>query len=140
MNEDALTKMKAILGEDKIRLLIGQADKNTLIITLGGGMDFMKLAIAAAGKKNNIEQDAVAARALTMLPKERSIVALVSPSNGWNKAVNIITSLGQLGNIAPVKATPQAPMAGTVSFDKGGWTFSAYVPSDGLKEVIKCVI
>ncbi|MFB3893345.1 MAG: hypothetical protein ACE15C_15135 [Phycisphaerae bacterium] len=140
MDEADRTKMKAILGEDKVRLLIGQADKNTLIITLGGGMGFMKLAIESAGKKNKLEQDAVTARTLTMLPKERAIVALVNISNAWNKGMNMAASMGAIGSVAPVKATPQAPMAGTVSFDKGGWTFSLYMPSEGLKEVVKCVM
>lgn len=136
MDAEARQMMRQILGDDKAQLLIAQPDDKTIVITVGGGTEFMKTALAAAGeRKDRIASDTLVKASMDQLGvKQPGIVAMVNISNAYNFVGGL---MAMMGGTRPLPAAAMPPAAGAVSFDKGGWTFKATVPASAIKECVK---
>lgn len=137
MEEADRDKMKAILGEDKIRLLIASTDPKTLVITIGGGKGFLTEAIkTAAGRTGRLHMSPEAAKALAMLPRQRMAVGLFNVGNIFTIIKNISAAIGEeQPPIPPI--TAKEPFVGSMSIKGNAISFNAYLPTKTVGEVTK---
>ena len=72
MAEAERAQVKAILGEDKIRIFLAAVDKTTVVSTIGGGKPFLADAIKRAKEGGSILADPGTIQALKYMPKNCS--------------------------------------------------------------------
>ncbi len=136
MEEDSRERMKAVLGEDKIRLLIASADDKTLVITMGGSKTFLAEAMKTAGGTGTLHTDPGTAKSLAMLPKNRMAVGLLNIGNIFKVITNITVAIGEgPPPIPPIAA--EEPFAGSVSIEGSDMSFTGYLPTKTIGEIVK---
>ncbi len=135
LGEDDRAQLKAILGADKLQIMVAEADKKTLVLTLGGGKGFLTAALkTAAGSSGKIGADAGAAKALAMLPKNRMAVGLLNVGNIFKLVKKIAVALGE--EPPPLEIDAPVPLAGSMSIDKNDVSMVGYIPTQTVKNVI----
>lgn len=139
MEEDDRDKMKAILGEDKVRLLIASADAKTLVITLGGSKALLAEAMKTACGTGTLQTDPGVAKSLAMLPKQRMGVGLLNIGNIFKVIKNISAAVGEPPPpIPPIAA--EEPFAGSISIQGVDMSFTGYLPTKTVGEIAKTVM
>jgi hypothetical protein len=139
MGESDRAKLKAILGDDKIRFLVGKADAKTLVITLGGGKQFMATALETAkARSGKIPADPGAAKALAMLPKKRMGVGLLNLGNIMTVVKKVAAALGEAP--PPINLIAPTPLAGSVSIEKSDVLLVGYIPTDAIQGIVGAVM
>lgn len=136
MKEGDRAAMKAIFGEDKVRILVGTADANTVVITFGGGTEMMAKALATAKAGNGaILQSAGAAEAMKHMPRKPTQLVLF---NGGNLVELILAGMRKIEPDAalPFTLTCKTPVAMGVAQGKNAMSFAIYVPSKLVKEAV----
>ena len=128
------TKLRAVLGEDKIRLLVAQADAKTLVLTLGGGKSFLAAALGAAGGTGKLAADPATAKSLKMLPTRRMAVGLLNVGNVIKVIKSVSMALGE--EPPPINIQAPEPIAGSISVEKSDVQIVCYIPSDTVKNVM----
>ena len=139
MDESGRAKLKTILGDDKIRLLVGKADAKTLVITLGGGKEFLDTAMKTAkARSGKLRADPGTATALAMLPKKRMGVGLLNVGNIMTVVKKVAAAVGEtppsINLIAPT------PLAGSMSIEKSDMLLVGYIPTDAIQGIVGAVM
>ena len=134
MKEGDRAKLKALLGEDKLRVLVGSLDDKTLVMTIGGGTKFFTQALETAGGTGKLEQDPNIAKALAQLPKDRLMAAVLSVPNILGIVTKAATAMGE--PVPPLKMAPAVPFAGSLAVEKGDVLLTGYVPAESIREII----
>jgi len=137
MDEEDRSTMKAVIGEDKVRLLVAEADGRTLVITFGGGRKFLSRALEAAAGGGKLESKPDVAESLAMLPKRRIAVGLLSASNLMTLAKNIATAVGE--EAPPLQVAPTPPFAVAVTVERTDMGLVAYLPTATIKEIVRAM-
>lgn len=88
MDENQRKIMRGFIGEDKIRILLAQADKNTLVVTCGGGKDFLDEAMRAAKEGGTIHKDKHVLEAMEFMPKNLNTLMALNSANLVQKIVD----------------------------------------------------
>ncbi len=136
MKEDDRQKMKTILGEDKVRLLITAVDKKTLVITIGGSKSLLVEALKTAKGTGILHKNPGITRALAMLPKKRTAVVLYNVSNIFKIVTNIMAAIGEeMPPIPPMVA--DEPFVGSISIEGRDISAVGYLPTSTIGEVTK---
>ena len=139
MEEDDRNKMKTILGEDKVRLLIASVDAKTLVITIGGSKTFLAEAMKTAKGTGTLHKDPGVAKTLAMLPKNRMGVGLLNIGNIFKVIKNISAALGEPPPpIPPIVA--EEPFAGSISIEGRDVSVVGYLPTKTVGEIAKFVM
>ncbi len=136
MGENDRQKMKAILGEDKVRLLITAVDKKTLVITIGGSKSLLVEALKTAKGTGTLPANPSIIRALAKLPKKRTAVVLYNVGNIFKIITNISAAIGEeMPPIPPIVA--DEPLAGSISIEGTDISAAGYIPISTVSEVVK---
>jgi hypothetical protein len=76
-SDSEFREMKAVLGEDRIRLLVDAVDDKTLVLTLGGGgVSFSATAAKAAKSGGGLTGDENVAKAIADFPKDAAALGV----------------------------------------------------------------
>ena len=135
LDEEDLAKMKAVLGDDKIRLLVAQADAKTLVLTLGGGKSFLAEVLkTAAARSGKLAADPATAKSLAMLPKQRSAVGLLHIGNIFTIVKTVSAALGE--QMPPIQVDAPQPLVGSISIEKSDVLMVGYIPTETIKNAI----
>lgn len=73
--------MGRVLGETRIVFYVVPVDDNTVVVTFGGGPEFLAEAVSAAAEGTPMMDDEAIARALEPLPDNPVAVTVISPQN-----------------------------------------------------------
>jgi hypothetical protein len=129
--------LKVFPGETKFRVRLAVQDKNTLLVTLGGGKKFLA-EVAAAAKSNatKLELSEDAKAALALMPANRFAVAMVDIPNAvaFGSRAMMAASMGMGG--AQIRIKPAPPIMVALSADKNDLVITAHVPAKLLKQLI----
>ena len=139
MGESGRANLKAVLGDDKIRFLVGKADAKTVVMTLGGGKQFVATALATAkGRGGKIPADPGAAKALAMLPKKRMGVGLLNVGNIMTVVRKVAAAVGETP--PPIHLVAPTPLSGSVSIEKSDVLMVGYIPTDAIQGIVGAVM
>ncbi len=137
--EDDRAKLKAVLGDDKIRFLVGKVDAKTVVMTLGGGKKFVATALEAAkARSGKIPADPGAAKALAMLPKKRMGVGLLNLGNIMTVVRKVAAAVDTPP--PPINLIAPTPLAGSVSIEKSDVLMVGYIPTDAIQGIVGAVM
>ena len=149
-NEDMGKHMKNILlkvfpGEMRFRARLAVLDKNTLVVTVGGGKKFLAEAVAAAkANASKLELSEDAKTALALAPANRFAVAMVDISSAvafYGKAMLSVVG-GMAGPMgvgvggAALHMKPAPPIVVALSADKNDLVVTAHIPTLLFKRVV----
>jgi hypothetical protein len=140
MKEDERTKMKKVLGEDKVRFLIASPDKNTVIVTFGGTADFMGEALKAAGGKGTIGTDPAAAEAMKNLPANCNGLVLINAGNLFDLIMAGAKTMAPDEELPPFKLACKVPIALGSGVTGSSAHVVIYVPTQLIKEIAGTVM
>ena len=142
MEEADRAEMKSVLGEDKIRVLVADADATTVVLTFGGGKEMMAKALAAAKAGNGtILKDPGAAEAMKFMPKQTAALVLLNAGNLMELILAGMKKMDPEGEAAlPFQVTCKTPLAIGVGVEKNAAHVAIYVPTKLVKEVAGLVM
>ncbi|KPK85720.1 MAG: hypothetical protein AMJ81_03015 [Phycisphaerae bacterium SM23_33] len=129
-------EMHLLLASESLRLLVAEADEKTLVITLGGGSDFLTKAMQSAAKRSGrLARDPAVAKALAMLPPKRVGTAVVNAKNlqVLLKAIKAATG----GKIIPVDIASEVPFAAGIWADGAELRISLRLPTETARDLVK---
>ena len=137
--------MKSVFGEDKLRMLVADADDKTLVLTMGGRKEFLAAVLkTAAARGGKIGTDAEAAKSLAMLPRRRVGVGLFSLQNLASLVMDIMKDMAGAQGAAPMpinlRAASAVPFAGAVAIEKNDVRLVGYVPAESIRDVLNMVM
>jgi hypothetical protein len=135
LKEDERAKMKKVLGEDKVRFLIASPDKQTVIVTFGGTVDFMAEALKTAGGKGTIGTEPAAAEAMKALPPNCNGVVLLNAGNLFDLVMAGAKTMAPDEELPPFKITCKAPIAMGSGVTGSSAHIVIYVPTQLIKEI-----
>lgn len=127
-----------IFGEGGLSPLVATADKNTIVLTLGGGKESMTKALqAAAGKEEKkILADKETAAAMKFLPKNCEDVGLLNVGNYFDLMMAAARKMGAGAGELPFSLTCKTPIVFGSGVEADAQVWGMYVPSDVVKDVI----
>ncbi len=134
--EDDKDKMVKVLGEDKVRIFVAEADKDTLVLTFGGSRAFLgesiKLAKTGGG---TILQGPDSAEALKYMPKNTSFIMLFNGGNLLDVIKTAKNTMAPDSQPIPFQITCKTPIAvGAGGKDNTGH-MALYMPSGLIKDL-----
>ena len=133
MPEEGRKMMAQFIGEDKIRLMVSSPDKNTVLLTFGGGKAFLEQALKAAKEGGSIGKDKGLAAAMEMMPK--NMVGMFA-LNAGNLVDTISKGAGMAGAMfPPIKINSQVPVLMGAGVTDTTQHVVVLVPTDTIKEV-----
>lgn len=139
MSEENRKKMSAVLGEDKVRLLLGAPDEKTLVITFGGGKTFlaeaMKTAQAGSGA---LDKDPGIVKANSVLPKDRVLSGYLNIGNVIGVFKNVSAAVGEPP--PPIEMVAATPFSFAVSISGTNVSIVGLLPTDTIAEIIKAFV
>ena len=140
LEEDKRIEMKKVLGEDKIRILVAAPDKNTVVVTFGGGRAFLAEALKVAAGTGKIGSDPATAQALKHLPKQPNFVMLLNGANLYQLIVAGMKTMEPNAELPPFKVTCKVPIALGGGVAGQSMHVAMYLPTDLIKEVVGIVM
>jgi len=135
--KDAREGLKRIVGSDRPAVMIVEADAKTLVMTLGGGKDFLAAALKAAGG-GTLHANPSVAKALAGLHKRPMAVGVVNAKNVQAIIKAVRAAAGE--KPVPVEITSEAPFAGAVFVEGTDACLRMHLPADTVKEVVQVVV
>ena len=135
-------KMKQVLGEDKVRILVAAADRNTVVITFGGGTTFMGEALNAAPGKGPIPNDAGTKEIMKYMPKDAMMLCVFNVANLMDVIrTGMVAVKGdpQAGAMIP-RLTCKIPIACGANFRGNAMHAVFYIPNELIKEGMQKVM
>jgi hypothetical protein len=140
MSDGDREEMKKVLGEDKIRFLIGAPDAKTVVMTFGGSRDFFAEAVKAARGGGTIGTSAEDRQALQYLPKRRTGVILLNAGNLYDLIVAGMRKMAPDEEVPPFKISCKVPIAIGVGTAGKSAHVVLYLPKQLVKEVAGVVM
>jgi hypothetical protein len=138
--EDGMVSMGIthVLGDGGISPLVASADKNTVVVTLGGGMETMARALkAAAGnqeKDDKILAPKEAAESMKFMPKNPQVLLLLNVGSYFEMMQAAMKKAG-LGLSLPMPGGCKTPLAVGVGAEGAYQVLTFYLPTEVVKEM-----
>jgi hypothetical protein len=79
--EEEKAEAKKVFGMETPQILVAQADPMTIVMTIGGGPEYLEASVSAAQKGGTIMADPGVLKAMEVMPKERLGMFVFSPKN-----------------------------------------------------------
>jgi hypothetical protein len=129
-----------VLGEAGIAPLVAAPDKNTVVVTFGGGTETLSRALKAALGKGEKEQRILAlketAEPMKFMPKNAEVLFLFNVGNYFDVIMAGMKKMGGGSESLPFSFTCKTPIAMGIGTEGTSQVFSFYVPTDVIKEVV----
>jgi hypothetical protein len=145
MSDSDKQEMAKVLGDDKIRVFVAQADPKTVVVSFGGGEAFLAEALKAAREGGAIAKDPDVAAAMKELPANPMAVVLFSPAN----LVQVIKAgVAIMNGPEALQQQPwpmidfqsKAPIAIGVAARGAGIHESIFLPTPAIAETVKLIM
>ncbi len=137
MPEHKKDDLAKVLGEGKLRLRVAAPDSKTVVISFGGGAEYLTESVKATQTEGDIKADADVLQALKHMPKNRLGLMLFNVSN----------LMQVLNNAGPVLGTPPMPPIATktpitIGFGVTGneSEIALYIPNSLIKEATQIMM
>jgi len=140
MGEDEKGQMAKVLGEGKIRLLVAAPDKNTVVVTFGGGTAFLAEALKVAGGGGTIPKDEGVVEMMQILPKNPLMVGVIDVRNLLSVVRKGAETMGAGDAFPPIALTAKTPIGIGAAASGSSAHAVICVPNDLVKEVIGIVM
>jgi hypothetical protein len=138
MPEEERKMMTSFVGEDKIRVMVSAVDKNTVLLTFGGGKAFFDVATKAAKEGGTLPKDKGLAGVLEqkdLMPKKLFFVMAFNAGNIFEMITKGADLSGMGAMLPPIKITSQTPVTVGMGIYENGQHVVFYVPNDMIKEL-----
>ena len=139
MSDEEKDKLKKIFGSDEIVFYTAQTDDNTIVVTIGGGKEFLKKAVKAAKDGGNLNKDAGIKEAFKALPGKKVGAFIFSPKNLLKVVMDDFAKMGipfQMIMPFQINLNVTTPIAGA-SYVKGlTGKFRLFIPNKMMKEFV----
>ena len=139
MNEKDRAEMKKLLGEDVVRFRVAAVNKNTVVVTFGGGVPFTAEALKAASGKGGIAAAAAMGDALKYLPKQRTALVLFDAGNLYELIVSGMKTMEPGSSPLPFQITCHTPVFFASGVTGGSAHIVAFIPTDLIRNVVDAV-
>jgi len=143
MKPEEKAEMIKVLGEAKIRLFVAAPDKNTVVVTFGGGEAFLAEALKASTGRQDLADDPAVAAALRRMPRNPIYVGVFSAKNLVDlikNGVRVIAGPEALESEPwpMVQFSTQTPIAiGAAITNRGEVSERMFVPTATVAEAVK---
>jgi hypothetical protein len=128
--------MAKVLGEDKIRVYVFAPDKQTVVITFGGGKPMVEAALKASKGNGNILALPESQEALAVLPKNLQSVVLINGANLWTVVEQGAKVMGS-ESLPKYAFTCKTPLAiGSATEAGASARVVVYIPNGMVKDVV----
>jgi hypothetical protein len=138
MSEEDRRELVGLIGTDKLQFLVRQVDAGTLVVTLGGGREFLALAAKAAAGGESLAKDPVVAKAMASLPKNRIFVGMLDVANTWDVIKKVAQSSGA-GEMPVLKLDTHVPIMVAGWVEGSNVCVQLDVPTDPVRQVTQAV-
>ncbi len=131
-NPSHVAKIRALLGEDNLVIRTAIADGQTVVMTIGGGQDYMARRLAGAiANKPGPETRPSVQKTASHLPGNRTLVAYFAPDQCLRLVKGITSAMD--GNAAPIPFTlPDAPIGLSSSGGESWVRGDVFIPTELL--------
>lgn len=137
LDDDEKKEMTDVFTEAQIRFLLAKADDKTLVVTLGGGKEFLATSLQAARDGGTIASDPGVARALAKLPSRRVAVMVFSPKNMFDAVQAGMKKVGEESDLPEGFAFESSvPMALSSTVQGTTVLGTMYIPSSSVKDIV----
>ena len=143
MGPNGETALEIAFGESAIRLLIAEANNQTLVVTFGGGTAYMDKSLQAARSGGTISSDEGVAKAMKLMPKKQVAAGVFSIKN------MVQAGLKSVQNFAPPGAIPapianfqfqgKLPVAFVMGVEGSGIEMVTFIPTSVVSDVVDLV-
>jgi len=140
--KDLAVLTRQVMGSDSIRFLTATPNDNTRVTTLGGSIEGLKAALAAADGTGPIPSAPDVRKAMEHLPENCSIVALLNPSNLMDvvrRGMRTLDASPQLVVKVPVIRS-KAPIAFGLQADGPAIRTSLHASKPLIKDIVRAVM
>jgi hypothetical protein len=138
LKQDVLGQNAAcLLGGQEVTLLMTAANDKTLVLTLGGGKDFLDQALKAARGEDTLAKDSYMAQSLKRLPENLLSVSLL---NGGALVDTITRGLELMGGHPVPLAVTKVPLAGGTGLTDNTLHQVVFVPNVLIKQSVSSAV
>ena len=137
MSPEDKAKLKTLLGEEKVRVMIAAPNNNTVVMTFGGSTTFLAEAIKTAKAGGTIESDPAVVEVMNLLPKQPSFVLLFNVSHVWDLLTEAMKATDNEGTLPPIQITTTTPLALAAATSGSSVHAVIYIPTKLVKELVE---
>ncbi|MFP4052311.1 MAG: hypothetical protein ACLFV7_00420 [Phycisphaerae bacterium] len=136
MSERERTDMKKVLGEDRIRFYLAQADKDTVVATFAGSTDQMAASLKTANGKGTLGSSKWMAEPRKYMPKKPAMLMVVNGSNLFDLIISGIRKMNPDEELPAGRISCRTPVALGVGIEGDTATSTLYVPTKLVKDAV----
>lgn len=141
LDEQQKKRMTSVIGEDTMRALVASPDAKTVVVTFGGGMKFLREAVAAATKGGTIQNDPGVAAALKELPEKRYFTMVFNMKNLLKAIRQGAVKVGEESDLPPsLKIDTDVPVAMGATAEGNTARMTIFAPAELVKQVYNAVM
>ncbi len=133
-------EMIKVLGEDKIRLLIAQADDNTVVVSFGGGSANLAKSLEYADGKGPVPDSPGMSLAMEHMPSNRVFLMAFSPANLVDVIGKGMQTMDPNAPPLPIVINTRTPILVGTGIDGTSAHQSIYVPTGVVRDATGSVM
>ncbi|MFW5731924.1 MAG: hypothetical protein ACOCZU_01830 [Planctomycetota bacterium] len=137
MSEQERGMMKKVLGEDRIRFYVAQADKNTAVVTMGGSTQQMAVSLKSAKAGTGSIMNS---RWMTVpkqyLPKKPAMIMVFNGSNLFDLIISGMTKVAPEAELPAGRISCRTPVAMGIALEDDTAKSVIYVPTKLVKDSV----
>ena len=136
MSEGDRAEMQKAMGETVLRIRVAAIDKETVVVSFGGGQPFFAEAVRAAKSGGTIAQAPDVAAAMKHMPADTMELILLSPGNLLDVVVKAATVMAPEGSFPPLQFQSKAPIAIGYALGGSDMRVTVYIPTAVVKDAV----
>lgn len=137
MSEQERGMMKKVLGEDRIRFYVAQADKNTAVVTMGGSTQQMAVSLKSAKAGTGSIMNS---RWMTVpkqyLPKKPAMIMVFNGSNLFDLIISGMKKVAPEAELPAGRISCRTPVAMGIALEDDTAKSVIYVPTKLVKDSV----
>jgi hypothetical protein len=137
MSEQERGMMKKVLGEDRIRFYVAQADKNTAVVTMGGSTQQMAVSLKSAKAGTGAIMNS---RWMTVpkqyLPKKPAMIMVFNGSNLFDLIISGMKKVAPQAELPAGRIACRTPLAMGTALEDDTADSVIYVPTKLVKDSV----
>jgi hypothetical protein len=136
MSERKRAEMKKVLGEDRIRFYVAQADKDTVVATFAGTTDQMAASLKTATGKGTIGSSKWMAEPRKYMPKKPAMLMAINGSNLFDLIISGIRKMDPDEELPAGRISCRTPVVMGTGIEGDTMTSTLYVPTKLVKDAV----
>ena len=136
MDDEERGNLRKVMGEEQVRALVAEVDKNTVVVTMGGSIPFLQEAIKAAKTPSRLLSRREDKRLAKILPEKPVGMFVISVGNLLEVIVKgTRTVQPDMAGAMPFNITTKDPIALASGYTGDAVHVVFYVPNSLIREV-----